>query len=169
MKILELRDRLRDHPHRLVLAESCTAGLVAAELGQVPGISEFFCGSLVVYRNDSKAQWLGIARHLLDDPAIGPVSAEVTRALAQAALGRTPEATVAAAVTGHLGPSAPEGFDGVVHCAAVFSSEPSAVRVAKFHLDAPAPLDGDDLQRRYARQVEATRRTIDFLIEALTR
>ena len=72
-----------------MLAESCTGGLVAATLAQIPGISEHLCGSAVVYRAPTKSAWLGIDQRLLDDPAIGPVSAEVTRALALAVLERT--------------------------------------------------------------------------------
>jgi PncC family amidohydrolase len=108
---------LRSAGRRLVLAESCTAGLVAATLAQIPGISEHLCGSAVVYRAATKSAWLGIDPQLLDDPLIGPVSAEVTRAMALAVLERTPEANLSAAVTGHLGPNAPPELDGVVHVA----------------------------------------------------
>ncbi len=112
--VLRVRDALAASNARLVLAESCTAGNVAGALAVVPGISAWLCGSFVVYRNESKAQWLGIGRQLLDDPDIGPVSAQVTRLLCEAALKATPEADIAAAVTGHIGPGCPANMDGQV-------------------------------------------------------
>lgn len=112
-----IRDSLSATHQRLVTAESCTAGFVAAELGQIPGISESWCGSLVAYRKESKFEWLGIDRSILDDPLRGPVSEDATRELARAALQKTSEATIAAAVTGHLGPNSPPGMDGHVFTA----------------------------------------------------
>jgi nicotinamide mononucleotide (NMN) deamidase PncC len=41
----------------LVLAESCTAGLIAATLARVPGMSRRLAGSFVVYQIDSKVRW----------------------------------------------------------------------------------------------------------------
>ncbi|MCA9159342.1 MAG: CinA family protein, partial [Planctomycetales bacterium] len=71
---ISLRDLLASEQCRLVLVESCTAGRVAATLGELPGISQWLCGSLVVYRNASKSAWLGVPDSLLDDPQQGPVS-----------------------------------------------------------------------------------------------
>lgn len=167
MRISTLRDALRNAGHRVVLAESCTAGNVAAQLGQLPGISEFLCGSMVVYRNDSKAEWLGISRALLDDPTIGPVSAEVTLALAQSVLQRTPEATLGAAITGHLGPGAPAGYDGCVYCAIVDREDPDHPAQRALRLQSPEPRDAGDLGARRVRQEEATEALIAFLIEWL--
>ena len=101
---------------RVVTAESCTAGLVAQSLSIVPGISEFLCGGLIVYRNATKQAFLNVPAELLDDP--GPVSGEVCEAMLRGALDKTPEADVAVAVTGHLGPNAPEGLDGFVYVGA---------------------------------------------------
>lgn len=167
MRISTLRDALRNAGHRVVLAESCTAGNVAAQLGQLPGISEFLCGSMVVYRNDSKAEWLGISRALLDDPTIGPVSAEVTLALAQSVLQRTPEATLGAAITGHLGPGAPAGYDGCVYCAIVDREDPDHPAQRALRLQSSEPRDAGDLGARRVRQEEATEALIAFLIEWL--
>jgi nicotinamide-nucleotide amidase len=113
----EIRHQLQRTGLQLVCAESCTAGLVAATLAQWPGISGWLCGSWVVYQTDIKHQWLGIDSQLLSDPQIGPVSREVTALLAQAALARTPQATLAVAVTGHLGPGAPVELDGMAYVA----------------------------------------------------
>jgi PncC family amidohydrolase len=164
MRISTLRDALRAAGHRLVLAESCTAGNVAAQLGQIPGISEFLCGSMVIYRSDSKAEWLGIAHSLLNDPAIGPVSATVTLALAHAVLLRTPEATLGAAITGHLGPGAPTGYDGCVFCAIVEREDPAHPAQRALRLQSPEPRDAGDIEARRVRQEEATGALIAFLI-----
>ena len=111
----KLVDRLSQLNALLVLAESCTGGLVASELAAIPGISEFFCGSAVTYRCDTKVQWLGINQEAPDLHTA--VSAEVTSQMTRGALERTPEASISAAVTGHLGPNAPSNLDGVVFIA----------------------------------------------------
>ena len=108
----EVAEALARTGRQLVLAESCTAGLVAASLGGVPGISRHLCGSAVVYQERTKAAWLDVPELLFDSP--GVVSAEVAAAMTAGALRRTPFADIAAAVTGHLGPDAPEALDGVV-------------------------------------------------------
>lgn len=100
---------------RLVLAESCTGGLVSASLAAIPGISDWLCGSLVTYRNDAKTQWLGISKRVLN--RAGAVSRIVAEAMACAALKKTPEARLAASITGHLGPGAPGKQDGQIFIA----------------------------------------------------
>lgn len=128
---------------RLVLAESCTGGLIAASLAQTPGISECLCGSAVVYRTATKTAWLGVPADLLDDPAIGPVSAEASAAIARGVLARTPEAQLALGITGHLGPDAPVELDGAVFLAIVRrSSAPEGDATLeterRFQVDSPA-------------------------------
>ena len=117
----QLADRLAAREATLVLAESCTGGLIAATLTTVPGISKWLCGSAVVYQVETKAEWLGIPPSLLDDP--GPVSPEVTEAMARRALERTPHAQIAASVTGHLGPGVAADVDGLMYAAVVFRSD----------------------------------------------
>lgn len=112
---------LQTYNCRIVFAESCTGGLVAASLARVPGISAWHCGSLVTYRNGSKEKWLGIPAAILENP--GPVSEIVARQMAEHALQRTPEAKLAAAVTGHLGPGAPAALDGVAYIGIALGNE----------------------------------------------
>lgn len=150
-----LRDLLASQQARIVLAESCTAGRVAATLGAIPGISQWLCGSFVIYRNDSKTQWLGIEKQLLDDPHIGPVSSEVTRSLAEAILQRTPEAQYGVAVTGDIGPDAPDSTDGVCFCA-VTDRQSGKCSATVFQLQSPAPLSSRDVAGRVQRLNEAT-------------
>lgn len=106
-KVLEVIRLLRESRKRIVFAESCTGGAVAANFTVVPGVSEVFCGSMVVYRNDSKTQWLGLDPAMLADPEISSVSPQTSQLLAQQVLAHTPEADFALAVTGHFGPEAP--------------------------------------------------------------
>lgn len=172
-----LRDALATEQCRLVLVESCTAGRVAATLGELPGISQWLCGSLVVYRNASKSAWLGVPDSLLDDPQQGPVSASASRWLARAALERTPEANLAVAVTGDIGPHAPPATDGCIFLAAATrvaptgksgSTSPTAdsiqISEQQLRLVAPAPRDNLDIAARQARLEEATRATLSFAI-----
>lgn len=112
---------------RIVFAESCTAGLVSATLARVPGISECLCGSAVTYRNDTKIQWLDVAANAIAHA--GVVSGVVAKQMAAGVLKATPEADLAVAITGHLGPNAPEDLDGVVFVGtAVRGDEPVAAK-----------------------------------------
>lgn len=141
---------------KLVLAESCTAGLVAGLLGGVPGISRFLCGSMVVYQEATKRAWLEIPDELL--AKFGTVAAEVSDALAKNILERTPDADLALAVTGHLGPAAPEELDGKVFVAILFRDGES--RAADCRLP---PGAGSAESARRERQ----RLAVDFVLDRL--
>lgn len=109
----ELAVLLERHQYRLVLAESCTGGLAAAQITRVPGISRFFCGSAVVYQEAIKTVWLGVPPAYFHADGPGVVSGETAAAMASGVLLRTPTADLAVAITGHLGPGAPADLDGV--------------------------------------------------------
>jgi PncC family amidohydrolase len=104
---------LKQRQLRIVLAESCTGGLISAVLAKIPGISDLHCGSAVVYRLGTKQEWLGISAAVLKKP--GPVSRLVAAEMAERILERTPEADIAASITGHLGPGAPKRQDGLIY------------------------------------------------------
>lgn len=163
--VRQVRDALAASNSKLVLAESCTAGNVAAALAVVPGISAWLCGSFVVYRNDSKTQWLGIARELLDDPDIGPVSSQVTNLLANSALNATPEADLAAAVTGHIGPGCPTELDGQVFVCITRRTDERSFTSQK-HLTSKAPQNAQDLEARQTRLFEATQWVLQCLLQS---
>ena len=94
-------DLLRDRGLTLATAESCTGGLVAARITDVPGSSDVFLGSIVAYANEVKHARLGVPEEVL--AAHGAVSAETAAAMAagaREALG----ADVAVSVTGVAGP-----------------------------------------------------------------
>jgi nicotinamide-nucleotide amidase len=89
-------------------AESITGGGVGARITAVPGASEVFAGSAVVYRNEAKAEVLGVSRETLDGP--GPVSEASAREMATGArkLYRT---DLGLALTGAAGPESHGGAE----------------------------------------------------------
>lgn len=86
---------------RIATAESCTAGLLAARLTELPGSSAYVAGGVVAYANEAKVNLLGVDAGLID--AHGAVSQEVAEAMAAGALGRF-GADTAVAITGVAGP-----------------------------------------------------------------
>jgi nicotinamide-nucleotide amidase len=99
----ELGDVLNETGLTLGLAESCTGGLLAALITDIPGSSAYFIGGVVAYSNSAKEKLLGVAGKLLAEH--GAVSAEVAEAMAGGARARF-GTVVAAAVTGIAGPEA---------------------------------------------------------------
>jgi len=68
---------------KLAAAESCTGGLLAGKITDVPGSSEFFAGSFVSYANNAKINWLGVDAAIIE--AHGAVSEPTAAAMATAA------------------------------------------------------------------------------------
>ncbi|OYZ21732.1 MAG: competence protein, partial [Novosphingobium sp. 16-62-11] len=83
------------------VAESCTGGLVAAALTEVPGSSAVLDRGFVTYSNEAKQEMLGVSEDLID--TFGAVSIAVAWSMAQGAL-RKSGADVAVAITGVAGP-----------------------------------------------------------------
>lgn len=161
---------LEQNGRRIVFAESCTGGLVSATLTRIPGVSEFHCGSAVVYQVATKAHWLHISPEMLKDP--GPVSREVARALAEGVLSMTPQADLSAAVTGYLGPHAPPGQDGLVFVAVAVRRPASAdveVSVEKHRLpgDSDRPASRPSGSTRLARQKKAAQIVLESVCARL--
>ncbi|WP_437193721.1 CinA family protein [Planctomicrobium sp. SH527] len=162
---IDVKQQLTLRQRRLVLAESCTCGLIASTLGSVPGISDVFCGSAVTYRNETKASWLNVSRDALDDPNIGAVSEIVAEQMAQGGINATPEADLAASVTGHLGPGAPPSFDGVIFIGIASRGQPS-VTVLKRTVSAEAP---QEVILREFRRREAVAFVLEAILDELER
>ena len=162
-----IRDQLQASNARLVTAESCTAGRIAATLASIPGISQWLCGGFIVYRSGSKHAWLGIPTNILDDPAHGPVSPLTSDLLCRAALERTPEASWSLSITGEIGPGAPTSTDG--HCfAAITCRSSSTIRRKQLILQNPPPVNSEDITGRIMRLEEATLQALEFLLEQLS-
>ena len=152
----ELVDLLSANEQRLVLAESCTGGLIAATLTAIPGVSSWLAGSLVVYQEASKQKWLGVAEETLQEHTA--VSAPVAHQMVAGALSATPHADIAAAVTGHLGPGAPEEQDGLVFIGVAHRNQPPRIRELRL-----------EKTKRIARQREAAVAVMESVRRALDR
>ena len=104
-ELLELANRLgsacRERGVRVGTAESCTGGLVAHLITEVPGSSDYFTGGFVTYSNDLKTGLVDVPADVLE--AHGAVSAQVARAMAVGARRRL-AVDLAVAVTGIAGP-----------------------------------------------------------------
>lgn len=87
--------------YTIATAESCTGGLVAERITQVPGASDYFLGSIVSYSNDAKIRLLGVPAEGLETH--GPVSGEIAEAMARGVKEKT-GATIGVSVTGLAGP-----------------------------------------------------------------
>lgn len=97
-----LAERLKAHHWRLVTAESCTGGLIAASCTALAGSSDWFERGFVTYSNEAKTDMLGVDATLIAQH--GAVSEAVVRAMAEGALARS-HADIAVAVTGIAGPT----------------------------------------------------------------
>ena len=104
-KVIDLATRVveenRALGRKVVLAESCTGGLVAAALTEVPGSSAVLDRGYVTYSNQAKMEALGVSEDIID--AFGAVSVACVYAMAQGALARS-GADVAVAISGIAGP-----------------------------------------------------------------
>jgi nicotinamide-nucleotide amidase len=116
---------------RLATAESCTGGLVAAFLTEIPGSSDVVERGFVTYSNEAKTDLVGVPPDLLR--AHGAVSAEVAGAMAEGAL-RHSRAQVAVAVTGIAGPGGATARKpvGLVFLAAARAGGPTLVERHRF-------------------------------------
>ena len=85
----------------IALAESCTGGLVAAALTEIPGSSAVLDRGFVTYSNEAKMGSLGVAQDIIE--TFGAVSVACVWAMAQGALERS-GADVAVAISGVAGP-----------------------------------------------------------------
>ncbi len=160
---LQVSELLKAKHSRIVFAESCTSGLLAASLGRIPGISEVLCGSAVTYRNATKTGWLGVESELLEDPRVTAVSDPVARQMAAGVLQMTLEANLAVSVTGHLGPDAPADKDGLAFVGILQRDQnPNEMIVHRIDL-AASYSDRKDVSLRVARQEDLVGKIIFLL------
>ncbi|RBW57744.1 CinA family protein [Ruegeria sp. A3M17] len=105
MNVASLLDRAKAHGVMIATAESCTGGMVAAALTDIPGSSAVVDRGFVTYTNEAKQQMLGVRPETLD--AYGAVSEEVAQEMAQGAL-RNSNAQLTVSITGIAGPGGSE-------------------------------------------------------------
>ncbi|MGO3714564.1 CinA family protein [Alcaligenes aquatilis] len=140
---LALGRALKDRGWMVACAESCTGGLLAAALTDLPGSSAWFERGLVTYSNKAKVQELGVNQDTLD--RFGAVSEETAMEMAAGALQATADAELAISTTGIAGPDGatpgkPVGLvcfgfaqrrgDGIVTraCAHIFDGDRAQIR-----------------------------------------
>lgn len=133
-------DLCRERGLTLATAESCTGGMVAARLTDVPGSSDVFRGGVIAYADEVKRDELGVPEAVL--ARHGAVSAETAAAMSKGARERL-GAAVAVSVTGVAGPggATPEKPVGLVH---LHASGPEGERAAEVNLRG----DRDTIRRR---------------------
>jgi len=109
-------DLLKMHGATLACAESCTGGMIASSLVDVPGCSDVFLEGCVTYSNDAKMRRLGVKAETLE--RYGAVSEETAREMAEG-MRKSSGATYALATTGIAGPGGgtPEKPVGLVYVA----------------------------------------------------
>ncbi len=126
-----LIDEARSKKLTIATAESCTGGLIAAALTEIPGASDVVECGFVVYSNKSKAKLLGVK--LTTIVHHGAVSEEVARAMAEGALKHS-TAQMAVSCTGVAGPSGGTRDKpvGLVHIAAARMNETTLSEECRF-------------------------------------
>lgn len=105
MNINTLLDLAKAQGATLATAESCTGGMIAAALTDIPGSSAVVDRGFVTYSNAAKMQMLGVSAQTLEE--FGAVSKETAREMAEGAL-RAAGTTFAVSVTGIAGPGGSE-------------------------------------------------------------
>lgn len=105
---------LTENRATIAVAESCTGGMLAERLTNIPGSSSYFLGGVICYSNELKSSLVSVPQTLIE--AKGAVSSEVALALADGIRKRT-GATIGVGVTGIAGPGGgtPEKPVGLVH------------------------------------------------------
>ena len=144
----------------IATAESCTGGLIAAALTDVPGSSAVVDRGFVTYSNDAKADMLGVEPQLIE--RVGAVSREVAGAMALGAIVHS-HAGMSVAVTGIAGPSGgtAEKPVGLVYLAVARRSEGEAVLVREDRL-----LLGDTFER--AGRAGVREATVEAALQAIS-
>lgn len=121
--------KLEEQGHRIVTAESCTSGLLAASIAFCGG--QLLVGSFVTYRPSLKIAALKVQPDLIAEKTV--YDAEVARQMAAGALQGAPEADLALATTGVAGPGPDQGKPaGLVFVAAALRGHEPSVRACQF-------------------------------------
>jgi nicotinamide-nucleotide amidase len=116
---------------KIATAESCTGGLVAGLLTEIPGSSDVMERGFVTYSNQAKEEMLGVPAALLRQH--GAVSEPVARVMAEGAI-RNSTAQLSVAITGIAGPGggSEDKPVGLVHIAAARAGEATLHRECRF-------------------------------------
>jgi nicotinamide-nucleotide amidase len=102
LEILSLLDSLKKAKAKLVTAESCTGGLVAAAITDFSGVSSVYERGFITYSNEAKTEELGVPAELIEK--YGAVSPEVAKSMAEGAISNS-RGNISVAITGIAGPT----------------------------------------------------------------
>lgn len=127
----EVLNKARQEKLQIAVAESCTGGLIAGALTEIPGASNVVDCGFTVYSDAAKTRLLGVPADLI--ARHGAVSEEAARAMAQGALDHS-DAELSVAVTGIAGPAGGSAAKpvGLVHIAAARAGRPIEHRRCEF-------------------------------------
>ena len=155
MTVTELLDRAKAQGIMIATAESCTGGMVAAALTDIPGSSAVMERGFVTYTNTAKQQMLGVRADTLE--AHGAVSEQVAREMAEGAL-QNAQVQLAVSITGIAGPGGSEFKpEGRVCFGLAAKGQPTHVETVEFGAL------GRDAVRRAARD-----HALNLLYQALS-
>ncbi len=112
---------------------------------------ESLCGSAVVYQIPTKVAWLDIDPHLIEQH--GYVSEEVAERMASGVLSKTPHATLAASITGDLGPNADPSTDGTAWIAILTRDQRRMTKFVDLPSAVPDNQSTEMTLRRYRQEV----------------
>ncbi|WP_141267005.1 CinA family protein [Thermodesulfovibrio sp. Kuro-1] len=135
----------------LSTAESCTGGLIASSITDIPGASKVFLGGMVVYATEMKLRLLGVTREVLD---YGVISSQMAEAMALKIRLLT-GSDYSIATTGNLGPDVMEGKPKGLIYIAIATPEKVYIKELK--------LQGD----RQSNKTEATEEALKLFLELL--
>ncbi|MDI1471755.1 MAG: CinA family protein [Thermodesulfovibrio sp.] len=135
----------------LSTAESCTGGLIASSITDIPGASKIFLGGVVVYATEIKRKILNIPEETFKH---GVISSEMAITMALAVKYLT-GSDYSIATTGNLGPDTMEEKPAGLIYIAVATPENVFVKELKFQGD------------RYFNKINATNEAFNFLIEKI--
>ncbi|WP_297212268.1 MULTISPECIES: CinA family protein [Thermodesulfovibrio] len=132
-------------------AESCTGGLIASSITDIPGASKVFLGGMVVYATEMKLRLLGVAREVFDYGVISSQMAEEMALKIRLLTG----SDYSIATTGNLGPDVMEGKPkGLIYIAI---ATPEKVYIKELNLQ------GD----RLSNKIKATEEALKLFVELL--
>ncbi len=131
MPATRVAELLKKHKRTVATAESCTGGLIAKLLTDIPGSSEYFIEGVVAYANEAKTRLLGVPAQLIAER--GAVSRQVAVAMALGCRAKS-GADFALSTTGIAGPTGgtPENPVGLVYIAL---ADAHGCRVEELRLD----------------------------------
>ncbi|MCW2316444.1 nicotinamide-nucleotide amidase [Rhodoblastus acidophilus] len=159
-QVLEQSEKLlaaaRARKIKLATAESCTGGLIAAALTEIPGSSDVFERGFVTYSNEAKVDLLGVAKELIAKH--GAVSEQTVEAMALGALEHS-RAHLALSVSGVAGPGGGSADKPVGTVFFAVAQDDRPVRIVRKAFDAA-------LSRGEIRE-QATAFGLNLLLEAV--